>query len=203
MLGEILRKLIAKPLAGSKAVANAAAAAVASVCESLLLACKSTLAQDFSRIKEAHLKRLEAQTRSQEAEAQKKLAEAASDANKITRRAHADELARLDRERLDLENKKTAAEVAQAEAKADKARLEVARLKMRVFREALNAGKKRSKDTFNAKEEQLFEALRQLQSEGGMLYVDAPELSPVTSKPASPGRIKTSHSEALNSYRFS
>jgi hypothetical protein len=29
------------------------------------------------------------------------------------------------------------------------------------------------------------------------------KLSPVTSKPASQGRIKTGHSEVLNSYQFS
>lgn len=181
MIQEIMIKLIAKPLAGAKTAWHVVAAATASVCETMLLACKSTFASDVGRIKEALVKRLEAKTAVEQAEAQKKLVEAAAAANAITPRSHSDKLAKLEEERQQIENRKRAAQAAAEEAKADKAKAEAARVKLRAYQESLVSARERHIREYNLKEGNLFDALRQLQQEGGMLHVNVTELEKLAS----------------------
>src|SRR6185436_10230437 len=183
MIGGLIVKLIANTISATETGWNTAAAAAASVAESLLLACRSTLAVDFHRIKEANLKRLEAKAQSGEAEAQKKLAEAASAANKVTRRLHADALAKLEIESRKLDNLRKGAALKQAEAKARIACAQADQATLRTFQEGVNTIAILRKRSFDAKEQALFDSLAKLQREGGQLYVDFEQLKKLQSPP--------------------
>lgn len=176
MIGEIITKLVVKPLAASATAARAGIVALTSVCEHLLWLVTGTVVEDIARVKKSQMKRLTAQANSEQAEARKKLAEATTAANQITRRSHADEVARLELERLTLENQKRAAEVAEAKAKAGKANVENARAVMDLYLDALNVAKQCRERNLEASKQALFDALQCLQRENGMLYVNEPEL---------------------------
>lgn len=175
MTGAILIKFVAKTISASKSGWHTAVAATASVAESLAPACRSTLVIDLRRLKDAHLKRLEAKTRSEEAEARKKTIEASEAANKISERSHAETMSRLDIEMKQLEVRKRKAEAEEKESKTTRS-LAQDRLATRVYETLTEHIEAVRKQNFDAKQQVLFDALLKLEREGGGLYVDMEQL---------------------------
>ena len=96
-------------------------------------------------------------------------------ANKVTVRAHEEDLRRLKREQLEIENRKNRAKAARAEAKADAAKLENWKALTEIYEEARG---KRGEPA----EDELYAALRQLTVEGGKFYFDTKNLKRLTKR---------------------
>ena len=170
MIGAALvRKFLAKPIAGSKTLWNTVAATSASVAQTLLEAIKSTLAVDAEHLKKTFFKRLDVQTDVQAAEAQKKIAEAATAANRVIQRDHAEALARLERQGKEIENQKRQAEAGKLQAEAAAAGL-------RVMDGYVKLAKKFQEENLTNAKEALDAALAKLVREAGALYVDSRQL---------------------------
>jgi hypothetical protein len=179
MIGELITKFIAKPLAVSKTAGTAVSIATLSVCETLLAAFKSRLVPDIRRIKESLIRRHEADTDAKRADAKRKLAEAATAANAVTPKSYTEEKAKLDLQTLALENAKKAAAVRTANANADKAETAAALAKARALKEFFDEQRQKN---LTEKEQAVFDALSKLIAEGGTLYIDAPALEQLVKK---------------------
>ena len=176
MIGAAVSKFLAFPVSRIKGFRDTSIVALASVAQTMLEMCNCTLAEDVKKIKKEFIKRVKARTQMEIAEARKRVAEAANAANKVTARAHEEELRRLERERLQIENATKKVGLSQAEAQASEAHSKAITAKLKniqSIKEMLEeARQKRGEEAEN----ELVEALRQLNTEGGKIYFDSDNL---------------------------
>jgi hypothetical protein len=118
-LMQVLGKWVAKALGGPKRLSHNIMAATLSVVEYCAELFRLGVVEDVRRIKESLIQRSEAETKNKQAEAAKKMAEAAEAENKANLSKRNDRVAMLEKERLELENGKTKAEIEAIQTKTE------------------------------------------------------------------------------------
>jgi hypothetical protein len=149
--------------------------ALAVVAQQLLDSCPS-LVEDIRRLKDNKFRRVEAETLALEADAQRKYAAAAQAANTVTEREFERAVRELELEKQAIRNRKLAAEAAAAEARADKSKAEAARAEIKACEALMEVYKEARQKNSEAAEEELLDALRQYNLEGGILHIDSENL---------------------------
>lgn len=145
---QVLGKWIAKTLGGPKTLVNNITAATLSLIQYCAKLFQMGVVKDIHRIKESMIERSEAETEIVKAKAAKDMADAAEAANHLNLSKRNDIIAKYEKERLQLENAKTRAEI-----KAIETRAETDREKAMVEAKA-----------------RFIEAINSLQREGGNIY---------------------------------
>ena len=102
---------IGHAIVGSAVTARAVAVATLSTAEVLLDLMNCHIADDVSQIKDSLIKKQRSEAELAEAEATKRLAEAAAAANQANLHKRKDRMAAIERDRLQLQNAKTQAEI--------------------------------------------------------------------------------------------
>ena len=176
MTGAAIAKFLAVPLSQVKGLRDISMVALASVAQTLLEMCKSTLAEDAKKIKKEFVKRVKARTQLEQAEARKRVAEAADAANKVTVRSHQEELRRLERERLQIENATKKVGLSHAEAHASEAHSNAVAAKLKNVKALAEMFEEARQKRGEEAESELIEALRQLNTEGGKIHFDSDNL---------------------------
>jgi len=158
---QLLRRWIAKSIETPSQYTRSVWAATLTVAETLLELVQSGMVPDLARIKEANIRAIEAQTEKREAETQVKkaeaqlaLTEAVDAANRAALHKRHDAIARAEKARL-------AAEAAKTQAEADAIRMDAETRRLQAVAEART---------------NLLNALAQLRSEGGELFVNRKNL---------------------------
>jgi hypothetical protein len=180
----IVGKFLAVALKLGKGSRDACLVAMSSVAQTMFEMCNSTLAEDVRKFKNEFATRISTRTQLEQAEAQKRIAEAADAANKVTSRAHEEELQRLERERLQLENATKRAALAQVEAQAREAhsRAAAAEFDVHLYEVLDEARQKRKTEAEN----EVIASFRQLNLEGGRIYFDSQNLKQLMEKTEQP-----------------
>ena len=154
-------------ISGSAAAIRGITIATLSMAEVLTKLISEHVADDISVWKNALLRREVGKTAIVEADAQKRAAEAAEACNKATLHKRKDHIARLEREKLELANAKTKAEIKAIEADANTKRVQ-----------AIMDGKVR-----------LIDALSQVKQEGGAVFFSQENLTRILAAGIPPDSI--------------
>ncbi|MCP4257129.1 MAG: hypothetical protein GY774_06335 [Planctomycetes bacterium] len=147
-ISHVIHKYLARIVGGPKFLARSTAAATLSLAQDFLD--MSNLGQTIGRIKESHLRKMEANTTAAETDAQKRSAEAAKEANIANLHKRKDAIARLEREQKE-------AQLAKTKAQAHAIRKDAETRRIQAMAEAKT---------------RFFEAFTKLQQEGGRIFID-------------------------------